>query len=570
MGNKEWDDHLKDMLGDFKPEGLKPDWDALSNYLHVDEQLNEWGEDGTFDENLKETVSEFETPNPAEGWERVEALLNLADQQFDEHVRNRIHEFEPKYNPHTWTLLMQRLSGTAYLRGKLIAFKVIEVTAVILVLFTFLKMGQLDKLPFETLLFDKSIKTSPTQNSRVDMANNTTLNPEVENSHLIPATSSTNSKNSQPNISQSSQQISGEGLETFALAQAKKENSPTDIEVRDIDGQLITRALEQNVEQLTQIPIASLRPLKSDKEQIVTERSLATLEMAYLENSISATTHDIASADIVMYPQHLSAPFIATTLSPIRWSDHKVLPNPKFVKQRSKPFTEFGIITQLDYNRLRMPEDKLYSAGKQIVFPQQGIASSSIGGGFSIAIAHPRWAVETGMVYSGKNFKPGRQLIVGGAFDNGTVEFEAMKLQMVSVPLHFRYKVDNKGVFKTYGVAGFGVHLITQSDIDVLIKYHFPSLSIGENPNNDPGLAQTIRETRRISEHIRDGAPFSTKSFLSANIGAGIEYSISETKTLFLQSAIQYQVPNLKFSNNNGKHLRSISIQAGVRSPLGK
>jgi hypothetical protein len=184
-------------------------------------------------------------------------------------------------------------------------------------------------------------------------------------------------------------------------------------------------------------------------------------------------------------------------------------------------------------------------------------------------MGHPRWALESGIIYSSKEFKPGRQLIVGGVFDNGSVDFEAMRLQLVTLPFQYRYRLQPKGRLKAYALAGFGLHVIVQSDIDVLIKYNFPSLSIGENPNNDPNLANTIRETRRISEHFRDGAPFSTKSFFSANAGLGLEYSLSQQKTLFLQTALQYQIPDLKFSNNNGKHLRSISLQAGVRTPLG-
>ena len=160
--------------------------------------------------------------------------------------------------------------------------------------------------------------------------------------------------------------------------------------------------------------------------------------------------------------------------------------------------------------------------------------------------------------------------MVGDSFDQGSIEFQAMRLQLVSVPLNYRYRFDHKGAFKYYGLAGCGLHIITQSNIDLMIKYQFPSLSFNEDPTKDPQTASVIRDTKHISEHIRDGAPFSTKSFFSINAGLGIEYSISENKTLFLQSAVQYQVPNLRFSNINGKHIRSVSLQAGVRTPLGK
>ena len=145
-----------------------------------------------------------------------------------------------------------------------------------------------------------------------------------------------------------------------------------------------------------------------------------------------------------------------------------------------------------------------------------------------------------------------------------------MRLQMVTIPLQMRYKFTRTGPLKFFAFAGFGLNMIVQSDVDVTIKYHFPSLSIGENPNNNPNLANTIKETRRVSEHIRDGAPFSSKSYVTTTTGLGIEYSVAEHKTFFLQAAFQYQIPDLEFSNNNGKHIRSISVQAGVRSPLMK
>jgi hypothetical protein len=246
------------------------------------------------------------------------------------------------------------------------------------------------------------------------------------------------------------------------------------------------------------------------------------------------------------------------------------VPALEYIKPVSRPYTEFAVLAQVDYNALKMPEDRLYSSGKEIVFPSKGIMSFGFGAGFTIAIGHPVWALETGVIYNAKDFEPGRQLIVGDAFDNGSVEFEAMKMQIVSLPVQYRYRFDHEGRFKTYGIAGGGFHVISQSDVDVQIKYHFATLAFGQNPNNHPSYAETIKETRRIREHIRDGAPFSTKSFVSVNAGLGIEYMLSEHKAVFFQTVAQYQIPNIAFSNNNGKHLRSVSFQAGIRGPLGK
>src|SRR4030095_6917017 len=146
--------------------------------------------------------------------------------------------------------------------------------------------------------------------------------------------------------------------------------------------------------------------------------------------------------------------YLSTSLSPIEYSNTSTIPKAKYVKQRKRSHMEFGILTQFDYNRLRMPEDRLISAGRWIVFPQQGLPSHGYGAGFTLALAHNKWAFESGLVYSSKTFMPGRKTAAGTAFDNGVIEFEEMGVQLVTMPLQVRYKVDNKGALKFYALAG--------------------------------------------------------------------------------------------------------------------
>lgn len=544
MEDKNWEDGLKDMLANYKPEDMQPDWESFANYLHVHEQITEWEENEAFDESIKESVSGFNASTQDIGWQRIESSLDLADQQFDQHIRDKIKELDPKYTG-TWALLLQRLSGVAYLRAKLIAFKVVEIAAVMLLLFTTVKMGQMGKLPFETPLF----KDSLSKNGRLEMADN--ISADKQDNQAI--------QHAQTNdASDSSTGDSFDPDQTASLLESAENTSG----LRE-NGFLIGG---RETPAIYPIPVNDISPVKEEKASFAS----LPIDIASSEAQISSgIENEKNSGGKSIFKKLQVANFLGTILSPIRWAHEKSLPRLAYVKQPSKTFTEFGIVTQLDYNKLRMPEDRLYSAGRQIVFPQQGIPSANMGGGFTFAIGHPRWAIESGVIYTAKNFKPGRQLVVGGTLNNGSVEFEAMRLQLVSVPLHYRYKFDYKGPFKVYGLAGLGLNLIAQSNIDVVIEYQFPSLSFGGDPNTDPTLGPIIKETRRISEHIRDGAPFSTKSFFSFEAGAGIEYAVSEHKLLFFQSAIQYQVPNLGFSNNNGKHIRSVSLQAGVRTPLG-
>ena len=596
MENREWEETLKDILGNYTPEEMHPDWTAFSDYQHEHEYLEEITKDADFDEGIREPLSSFESADQkSAGWERIESSLDT-DTHFDENVRHRIQDFQTQYDPHTWTKLVSRISGVGYLRTKLIAFKVVEVTAVLLLLFTVLKMSHMGKLPFDN---DKQEQQENQQQTGPSNGGNDRADADPDNAgtKIDDASLAANTNSEVENFDVSSKRNlsigSGQSTSNFSISKNIIKNSDPVSPATPVTENL---AAKKSFAAATEGDAMAYGTGGSDdvKAEAAQNRSLANSNHAPELQSISGVIAPVASSSIAAQEAEInaitdvvpgvpsilkyddtgrhdvaSADFLAPSFRPLSWSKDN-LPEPKFVKQRPRRFTEFGVIAQMDYNRLRMPEDKLYSAGRQIIFPQQGIPSTSMGGGFTIGIGHPKWTIETGIIYSSKTFLPGRQLIVGGAFDNGIVEFQAMRLQLLTVPLQYRYRIAHKGPLKFYALGGFGVNVIAQSNIDVVVKYHFPSLSFGENPNNNPVLAQTIRETKRVREHIRDGAPLSTKNFVTANLGGGVEYAVLGDKILFLQTAVQYQVPKIAFSNNNGKHIRSVTLQAGIRTPLGK
>ncbi|MGB3078476.1 MAG: hypothetical protein WBB31_05305 [Saprospiraceae bacterium] len=572
MLNNQWEKNLKELLGEYKPEGLQPNWDEFVNQMDQIAELNNTGDDPAFDENLKESFKNYDVPGQDIGWNLIKASLDAADKEFDEDIRRRIAQFEPKYDPRTWPLFLQRLADSNFLRAKLIAMKIVEVAAVFLLLFTVVNLGRMGKLPFDTPLYNNANDALKPITPHDGMADNSIPLNRIGN--LTPS-----AKNNQNAKITSSNKSNQEGINQ-ATPNSLNTKTNTDINSFVSSGSVLkttgdpliqkSKAITHNSSVAFVDPLhsfAGINTLERSHNFIPTTRE-ALESLQYADGSSADDDH--LSTSVYSEPREGNINFIASLTSPVLGFSYTTFPHPTFVKQRKTTHTVFGILTQVDYNRLRMPEDRLSSSGRIIVFPQQGLPSYGYGGGFTIALNHPRWAVETGLIYNSKTFEPGRKLSVGTAFDNGTIEFEAMRLQLVTLPLQMRYKVENKGPIKFYALAGFDLNLIVQSDIDVSIKYHFQSLSINENPNSNPNLANTIKESRRVSEHIRDGAPFSTKSFVSAAAGLGLEYSLNEHKTFFIQAAAHYQIPNLAFSNNNGKHLRSISIQTGVRTPLGK
>lgn len=557
MGNKEWDNHLRDLLGDFRSEGEPSHWEEFEHQLDITSDPAESAE-RLQDEILKEKLSAYSPPDHVAGWDRIEASLDASETEFDNQVRTRISEFQPPKDPHSWPLFQQRFAAHKLLRAKLVTLKIFETAAMVLFLITLLHLGHLGKLPLLTPPADEMQQADFQEiaaNQNQQSGNNEPT--DLTSTSSVPASASILPEHTKQEIStksliESDSESNHDKTESYSVVPSSNNLSLGDFisfpeisEKESIDITPIADAFTQG-----ELNSPAPQPLFG-----TAENQSGTIFSETKNTSYPAETYITES--------------LAQRTSNLTYLNTSSIPDPVFVKPVQKTFLEFGMLAQVDYNQLKMPEDRLYNNGRQVIFPLQGLTSPGYGAGFTLALAHATWAFETGAIYSAKSFSPGRELTVGITADHSNVEFDAMRMQLISVPLQFRYRFLPKGRLKAYALAGFGLHLIAQSDIDVLVKYNFPSLPEGEDPNNNPSLARTIRETKRVSDDFREKAPFSNTSYISANLGAGLEYRLTERKTIFLQAAYQYQIPNLRFSNHNGKHLLTVSVQAGVRTPLG-
>ncbi|HJW27784.1 MAG TPA: hypothetical protein VJ508_00895, partial [Saprospiraceae bacterium] len=148
MEDKGWDDQFRDLLGDHTPAEEHP-FAQTNHDLKPDTQLPDHNPLSPEDSDLQ-----------AKGWKRIEASLNAADQAFDEHIRQRLHQHYPKYDPNSWPVFLKRFTDSRFLRAKLIVLKSIEVVALLLLLLTAVNMGRLGKLPFTGNLFEPNVNSS--------------------------------------------------------------------------------------------------------------------------------------------------------------------------------------------------------------------------------------------------------------------------------------------------------------------------------------------------------------------------------------------------------------------------
>lgn len=547
MENKDLDSFLNDLNSEQHPEDTTNPSGDSSHAL--DDKTSSSLSENQQDALLREMLSGYNPSNKVEGWDKIAASLDSADEAFDHDVRNRIHQYHASYDPQSWPKFATRFTAHKQLRTRLIVLKLSEAAAILLLMLTMLHLGHEGRLPFQEKQND----------------------PIAAHDAQTPETALRNAQSSSSNLLDAHKAVEQIQLSQTSLpkADALSGNHSTQEKIAPYSGDNPAVNFIAETDE-TFLSVDGLPSSLADIEEgIFVEPVVENDPVIYVASDLHAEPETLETDENARTGLESTAQFLPLAPASLTYVVKNPIQKPVLVTASGKTYFEFGMLAQADYNQLKMPEDRLNNDGEQIVFPLQGITSPGYGAGFTLALGHPRWAAETGVIYNAKTFRPGRELTIGTEADNSNVEYEAMHMQLISVPLQFRYRFDAKGRLKTYGFAGFGLHIIAQSDIDVKVAHNFPSLHEGEDPNNNPSLARTIRQAQRVSDDIRERAPFSTNSYISANLGLGVEYELLDHKSLFLQTAYQYQIPNIRFSNHNGKHVLSLSLQAGVRTPLG-
>ncbi|HEY3387238.1 MAG TPA: hypothetical protein VGK46_12055, partial [Saprospiraceae bacterium] len=457
MENKDWEKFLDDLNGDLHPRENQTSGE--DSPAHFDGQELHTSPDDDF---LKEVLNGYSPEAPVRGWEKIAASLDAADEAFDHHVRHRIQQYHAAYDPQSWTKFAKRFSAHRHLRTRLIVVKLSEAAAILLLILTVLHISQEGRM-----------------SSQETMAEGIPLNYDHD------VINSTIQSNEKLEVGPKSEIQTKNNLQPASKTKASQQvNSNEAISIApDVSQRNTTHGIENNnlIETDHQAALNAIH--NSSESQGISASSPSTTSAILIEAIPSPVNHErIAKVS-----------FLEKPVSSVHYVNQSPIQNPTLVASTKKKYFEFGMLAQADYNQLKMPEDRLNSNGEQIIFPLEGITSPGFGAGITLAIGHPRWALETGVIYNTKSFRPSRELTIGNEADNSKVEYDAMHMQLISVPLQLRYRFDAKGRLKTYAFGGLGLNVIAQSDIDVKVDYNFPSLNEGEDPNNNPSLARTIR-----------------------------------------------------------------------------
>jgi hypothetical protein len=579
MLDKKFDEHIKALFEDHQVPLEPGHWDQFEEQLE-----SVIGEETSFiDDDVIEQLKNYEALPIAGDWEVMASLLDKAEAQanenFDQDIKDSVDHYEAPYDRSSWPILEQKLTFAEMRRRNVLIAKVLEVAAVILFLFTLYNFYPEIKTkvfkPAQELKTDRSLYTRST-NSEKTLAEKQIaglVNDELPSLNGL-------SSNDQ------SSQIPGSGENTFSSTNENLK-SPGQIETATNDNLIQARNLNSdNIVREKRIsePIYSQAKTITEDQQTL-ERDQSPVLITDLINgksniSFKVIPDGVSDKENINETTQPSFAFDRDSESPLDplegLSGHLHIPifqndvHQKLYGQFTPPKrkiveTRVGIHAGTDINILHFPEDNFFSAGNRISFKAQDLPAVGYGGGLSLGWYGHRFGFESGLHYSNKSFKPGRQLLIGESLENSKVDFQAVEIDLVSIPLSLSYKIKPSGTFRFYVVGGLDFNIIAQAHYDLKIQNNYPfPLSITQSASS---LASN-REAHRVKEHILDGAKFNSKSFVTAHAGIGIEKYLNPELSIFLQPSYLYQIPIDRFSNNIGKHFKTLNIRIGTRLPL--
>ena len=477
-----------------------------------------------FDKIFKDKLERLDTPPKAEHWDLFAQRLDeataeeeqghpIADSKpIDEAVFEKLHNLKVPYNPANWLKMEALLDEAFIIPSRILQYKLVELSILLLV---FYFVGQ--SVPTPDTSTEKHFETE-----QPIIASNTPAEASAPNQTLPSVDEQASSANSKHNTP----------ADATAKATAKTSKTTT-----------------SNIEATT----AKQNPAGIAKKGVTTQNRKAFLPLtpipaitAYTESTNAAETwaipvDDIATDDARNTMQSVDAiPGLDLALFPETLAG---LPDGvQATKSKRKGVVRIGMYGSGEFNHIIVPTNQ-----EKAKTDSDELARFSVGygSGLSIGLDMGRWEVETGAMYAARKYPVGL-IFLGGRFDEGYYanRLSAGELNIVSLPLHFRYNFIYKDKWRVYALAGGSLHLALQADYSAAEAPDFvgPPNPAAPPPQSPQEGETSITDLKQESVGLFEGGAFNDNAYITGNIGVGVERYISERWSLYAQPTYQHSL----------------------------
>jgi hypothetical protein len=220
---------------------------------------------------------------------------------------------------------------------------------------------------------------------------------------------------------------------------------------------------------------------------------------------------------------------------------------------RRRPMLNIAMLGGADNNRVMTPPN--------YQFRLKGFDryTTGYGGGILLGLEYGRMELGSGLIYSAKQYQPLPVIFVKGSNQKGFVanSLESIQLNLVNLPVYLRYDAIRKDKWRAYVSGGASLQIALGANYFISPPITLPAA--GQTPVVEG-------ELEKPAGGWFEGGSFRENSYITANIGLGLERFVSERWSVFAQPTYHQSIGY--FANGLGPNLdriHTLSLWTGIR-----
>ena len=553
MEHKHFDQIIADKLAQLQGTGAEDHWSMLESKLEnfdPNTPTSDPVREDSFDQLIKTKISATQFSPEPHNWSILEAQLDeleapipanapLPAESFDHIIHQKVSHYNVLFNNRHWALFEERFNALLILQSRYLRLKAIEITLMSVLLLLFLNWpGSSDQRENQPIKAGAPINGIPIAQTN----SNHPIIAKEENNHQEMATSEAS------NTIANGPKREGKGItqDSYRTKNSNKESSVKDNEVSDRSEYLPNKDAEQNAN--TQLPIAFNPEIRKPLsiESLPIENAGVVLDKEDHEAEVDlpdyTTSSDMGLVEVVLpsdIPRISAISFqVERTYKRYIRSQIPILPNRFVFRATILGSSDVNrIITPPNFSERRFDENKRFSLGHS--------------GGVLLSAAKGRWEFETGLLYAQKKNTPTPILFVkGGNLKDGyrAAGLKTYVLDIVQIPLHAKYHYLSKGKWLGYVTGGMALNTALYTDYLAADQDGFRTNDFAPAPapnrsRFDPSLSTIINDEKSTPPGFFENGSFERNSFLTIDVGFGIERYLNHRISIFVQPTYHHALP---------------------------
>ncbi len=484
------------------------------NQLHVEYKPQHWG-------LFEEMLTQQEAGMPV-----------VEDRRLDELVFEKMHQLKAGDRAAHWDLLAARLAEQTHVSHKLVLYKLMEASLLLLLLFIVAQSFPLNPS-------DSDAPESPIVEQK-------TIAPSIQNTNNEPLLSDQSAQNTPKNkgLTTNPPKNLQVTIDITQLRALEKTASATALESETFPENLMDHAFSTS----PTLPQSNLKTPASKTEKLSLQKTPAeadrTPPVVHTRIELMNALEQIMLAELEYKGQ----------------SGYVALLSP-FKQRAGWVVSMFG---SGDYNQIITPRgvegDKVYD--KLLRY------APGYSGGITAGRELGRWEIGGGAIYSAKKYEPRPVVHVGGSFFNGGYDGEGLRsieLNMVQLPLYFRYNFVYHNKWRAYATLGFSLQVNFQTNY-----YFADEVAFGLPQPLSPSSREYVPEYKEnLPGGWLDGGTLWENGYISGNASLGLERYITGRWSIFAQPTYHHSLNYFTEGVGPDKdRINTMSIFTGVRVRL--